>query len=169
MCSKALLILFAAVAALAAGCASYSGHGLVPGQSTAQDVIGVMGRPALERSGPGGERVLWYPRLPFGRESYAARIDAQGRLVSIEQRLAPHVVARLRPGQSTAEDVLDLIGPPYDVYQFPRMQREVWEYQLRTPPSHKNLYVQLSPDRVVREIYQLHDLEAEAFFPFAMP
>jgi len=166
MCSKALLILFAAVAA---GCASYSGHGLVPGQSSAQEVIGVMGRPALERAAPGGERVLWYPRLPFGRESYAARIDAQGRLVSIEQRLAPHVIARLRPGQSTAEDVLDLIGPPYDVYQFPRMQREVWEYQLRTPPSHKNLYVQLSPDRVVREIYQLHDLEAEEFFPFAMP
>lgn len=166
MCSKALLILFATVVA---GCASYSGHGLVPGQSTAQDVIGVMGRPALERAAPGGERVLWYPRLPFGRESYAARIDAQGRLVSIEQRLAPHVIARLRPGQSTAEDVLDLIGPPYDVYQFPRMQREVWEYQLRTPPSHKNLYVQLSPDRVVREIYQLHDLEAEELFPFARP
>ena len=167
MLAKPLLMLL--LAAAAAGCASYSGHGLVPGQSSAQDVIGVMGRPALERAGPGGERVLWYPRQPFGRESYAARIDAQGRLVAIEQRLAPQTIARLRPGQSTAEEVLDLIGPPYEVYQYPRMQREVWEYPLRIPPSHKSLYVQLSPDRVVREIYQLHDFQADDPFLFAVP
>jgi hypothetical protein len=157
------------LAAMAAGCASYSGLGLVPGQSSAQDVIGVMGRPALERAGPGGERVLWYPRQPFGRESFAALIDAQGRLVRIEQRLVPEVIARLRPGQSTADEVLDLIGPPYEVYQYPRLQREVWEYQLRTPPSHKTLYVQLSPDRVVREVYQLHDFAADRPFPFGLP
>jgi hypothetical protein len=160
-----LVVLLAA----AGGCAGYAGQGLLPGQSTEQDVIGVMGRPALERAGAGGERVLWYPRLPFGRESYAARIDAQGRLVTIEQRLAPEVIARLRPGHSTADDVLDLIGPPYDVYHFPRMQREVWEYQLRTPPSHRNLYVQISPDRMVREIYQLHDFQAEDRFLFVLP
>lgn len=166
MHSIALLVLLTAVAA---GCASYSGHGLVPGQSTAQDVIGVMGRPALERAASGGERVLWYPRLPFGRESYAARIDAQGKLVAVEQRLAPEVIARLRPGQSTAEEVLDLIGPPYEVYQYPRMQREVWEYQLRTPPANRTLYVQLSPDRVVREVYQLEDALFRDHFMFMPP
>ena len=151
------------------GCASYSGRTLVPGQSTAQDVMEVMGRPALERAAPGGGRVLWYPRLPFGRESYAATLDAQGRLVSVEQRLDAKFVAKLRPNETTAEQVLDLLGPPYDVYQFPRQQRETWEYQLRTPPSHKNLYVQFSPDRVLREVYQLHDFQAQENFFFAVP
>ena len=48
------------------------------------------------------------------------------------------------------------------------MQREAWEYQLRTPPSHKILYVQISPDRVVREVYELMDPQYEDLFNFWM-
>ena len=70
-----------------AGCASYSGRGLVPGVSTAAEVDAVMGPAAERRAGPNGETVLWYPRLPYGRESYAARIGADGKLIAIEQRL----------------------------------------------------------------------------------
>lgn len=150
----------------AAGCASYSGFGLVPGRSTAEDVVATMGEPALERAGPGGERVLWYPRLPYGRESFAARLGPDGKLIAVEQRLQPEFFGRIEPGRSTADDVLDLIGPPYEVYHYPRTQREVWEYQLNLPPAHKNLYVQFSPDRVVREVYQLHDFRAQRLFPF---
>lgn len=151
---------------LLAGCASYSGSGLVPGQSTVQDVEAVMGEPALVRELAGGERLLWYPRLPFGRESFAARIGPDGTLASIEQRLSAEYIARLQPNKSTADDVLDTLGPPYKVYSYPRMQREAWEYQLRTPPENRNLYVQISPDRVVREVFQLLDPEAE--WPFFM-
>ena len=127
--------LAALLAICLAGCATYSGSGLVPGQSTVQDVEAVMGEPALVRDAPDGSQVLWYPRLPFGRESFAARIDPHGTLVSIEQRLDPQYIARLIPDKSTAEDVLDTLGPPYKVYQYPRKQREAWEYQLRTPPE----------------------------------
>ena len=148
-----------------AGCASYSGSGLVAGQSTVQDVKAAMGEPALVRPAPGGGETLWYPRLPFGRESFAARIAPNGTLVSMEQRLQPQYIAQLQPGKSTADDVLDTLGPPYKVYQYPRKQREAWEYQLRTPPENKNLYVQLSPDRVVREVYQLNERDVEDF-PF---
>jgi hypothetical protein len=153
-------------AALIAGCASYSGSGLVPGQSTLEDVEAVMGAPTLVREASDGERTLWYSRLPLARESFAARIDPDGILVSLEQRLTAENIAKLRPDQSSAEDVLDILGPPYRVYQYPRMQREAWEYQLRTPPSNMNLYVQVSPDRVVREVFQLHDRESE--WPFFM-
>jgi hypothetical protein len=157
----------AVIAALIAGCASYSGSGLVPGQSTVEDVEAVMGAPTLVREAADGEKTLWYPRLPLGRESFAARIDPDGTLLSLEQRLTGENIAKLRPNQSTAEDVLDLLGPPYRIYQYPRMQREAWEYQLRTPPSNMNLYVQVSPDRVVREVFQLHDREGEwPFFRF---
>ena len=113
------------------------------------------------REAANGEKTLWYPRLPLGRESFAARVDPDGTLISLEQRLTGQNIARLRPNQSTADDVLDLLGPPYRVYHYPRMQREAWEYQLRTPPSNMNLYVQVSPDRVVREVFQLHDPEGE--------
>lgn len=154
-------------AAVVGGCATYSGSGLVPGRSTAQEVEAAMGAPALVRAAPGGGQVLWYPRLPFGRESFAASIDPNGTLVSIEQRLDPRFIARLQPGKSTADDVLDTLGPPYRIYQYPLKQREAWEYPLRTPPEDKNLYVQLSPDRVVREVFQLNERDLDwPLFPF---
>jgi hypothetical protein len=156
-----------ASAALLAGCASYSGAGLVPGESTVDDLVAVMGPPALIRDAPGGEKVYWYPRLPAARESFAARIDPDGTLISIDQRLTSQYIAKLQPNRSTADDVLDILGPPNRVYQYPRMQREAWEYQLNTPPTYMNLYVQVSPDRVVREVFQLLDLDREElFFPF---
>src|SRR3979409_1692765 len=77
----------AVIAALIAGCASYSGSGLVPGQSTVEDVEAGIGAPALVREAADGEKTLWYPRLPLGRESFAARIDPDGTLLSLEQRL----------------------------------------------------------------------------------
>jgi hypothetical protein len=156
-------IFLSAVFAGLSACASYSGSGLTPGASTEEEVVATMGEPALVREAPDGGKVLWYPRLPFGRQSFAATIDRSGRLVSIEQRLDPQFISRLRPNQSTADDVLDLLGPPNRVDVYPRMPREVWEYQLRTPPDNMNLYVQMTPDRVVREVYQLHDWPK---FPF---
>ena len=83
--------------ALAAGCAGYSGAGLVPGQSLIEDVRAVMGEPTMVRNLPDGDQVLWYSKLPYGRESYAARIAPDGTLVSLEQRLTPENIAKLRP------------------------------------------------------------------------
>jgi hypothetical protein len=152
-----------------AGCAGYSGHSLAPGQSTAAEVEAAMGKPALVREAPGGEKVYWYPRFPFGRESFAARISPEGRLVSIEQRLSPQFIGKIRPNESTQEDVLDLIGPPSEVYRYPRQQREAWEYPLRKPPQSRSLYVQLSPDKVVREVYELEDAAFDPFLGITRP
>jgi hypothetical protein len=151
------------ISLLLAACAGYSGHDLKPGVSTVSDVEATMGAPALVREAAGGEKVYWYPRLPYGRQSFAARIAPDGRLVSIEQRLTDQHIAKLRPNESTAEDVLDILGPPADVYRYPRQQREAWEYPLRKPPQSRSLYVQMSPDKVVREVYELED---RAFDPF---
>jgi hypothetical protein len=59
------------LAALLAGRAT-----LPPPQSTQAEVIAAMGEPALTTGIPGGEALLWYPRLPFGRQSLAARMSA---------------------------------------------------------------------------------------------
>src|SRR4030088_1823185 len=103
---------FIPAAVLIAGCASYSGRGLEPGQSTIEDVEAVMGSPTLVRESADGENTLLSPRLPLGRESFAARIDRDGTLVSLDQRLTAQNIARLRPNQSTADDGLDILGPP---------------------------------------------------------
>ena len=153
-------VLSIAAILLAAGCAGYDGRGLVPGQSTESDVEAAMGEPADVQKEANGESVLWYPRLRYGRENYAARIGRDGKLLSIEQRLTEENIARLVRGQSQAEDVRELLGPPHRADPFPRMDREIWTYYMQGFPTWKVLYVQLSPDRVVRELYYMDDPES---------
>jgi len=146
----------AMIAVLAlAGCASFEGRGLVPGKSTAAEVDALMGPAALTRAATNGETWLYYPRQPFGRAMYVARVGADGRLVAIEQRLTDENVGKLVLGGTRAEEVRALLGPPYGVTRFPRLDRDVWQYHMRRfgdPGQPAALYVQLSPDGVVREV-----------------
>jgi hypothetical protein len=151
------LVLLAGLIALVAACA---GPRLIPGHSTHADVVAVMGEPAMRAEGAGGETVLWYPRFPFGRQSYAARMTADGRLIGIENRLTDPYIAKLKVNETRKEEVLELIGPPYRTSRFERMQREVWDYPLPCLLfSCFILYAQFSPDGVLRELYQVLDPE----------
>jgi len=94
---------------------------------------------------------------------YAARIGSDGKLRAIEQRLTDENVAKLRLGVSRADDVRDLIGPPYRVDTFRRLEREVWTYKMYgggTWP--KDLYVQFSRDGIVREVMVMDDPQYSA-------
>lgn len=146
---------FAVLLLALCGCAAR----LTPGQSTTADVQAAMGEPALRSSAPGGETVLWYPQFPYGRRSFAARMTQDGRLLGIENRLTEDHIARLRVNESRKEDVLSIIGPPYRVSRFPRMDREIWDYPTPCRLSCFLLLVQFSPDGVVRELYQVLDPE----------
>ena len=60
---------------LTGGCSGhYSGTGLQPGRSSAQEVEALMGPAAEQRPGPGGETLQYYPRLPYGQAMYVARM-----------------------------------------------------------------------------------------------
>ena len=147
---------------LAAGCAGYDGRGLVPGQSSAAEVEALMGPASDTRKAANGETVRYYSRLPAGRDMYAARIGPDGRLIAIEQRLTEEYVAKLRPGSSRADDVRDVLGPPYRVDAFPRLEREIWTYPAHGLTTDKLLIVQLSGDGVLREVFMMDDPQAIA-------
>ncbi|HEX2566355.1 MAG TPA: hypothetical protein VHL85_05820 [Burkholderiales bacterium] len=155
----AFLFIWAGLLLLLSACASYDGRGLLPGQSTQSDVEAVMGEPADVREMPNGETVLWYPRMPYGSGSYAARIGPDGRLLAVEQRITEQNIARIVPGKTTADEVLDIVGPPYRADPFPRMEREIWTYKIQVFPFPKALFVQISPDDIVREVYFMDDPE----------
>ena len=158
-----LLFAFALLMALAA--AGAQGARLAPGKSSVAEVRAKMGKPTLERKLANGETVLWYSKLPNGREIWAARIDRSGTLVSLEQRLTSKYIGRLRADKSTADEVLDTIGPPYRKVKMPFKGRTAWEYQLRNGSELKTLYLELSPDNMVRAVYQLHDRDMQRPFP----
>ena len=53
----------------------------------------------------------------------------------------------------------ELFGPPYTDTNFQRMQREILEYRMRSvsSPVPYAVYVQASPDGIVREVYKMSD------------
>ena len=67
-----------------AGCASFDGRGLTPGVSNAAEVESVMGAPAEKRQVANGETWYYYPRQPYGRMTFVARIAPDGRLIALE-------------------------------------------------------------------------------------
>jgi hypothetical protein len=142
-----------------AGCASFDGGSLTPGQSTAADVEAVMGRAADKRPAAGGETVYYFPRLPWGYATYAARIAADGKLIALEQRLTAQNIEKLKPGVTRADEVRDLLGPPFEPMKAPLSGREIWTYPMRIPgyPTPKWFLAQLSPDGVLRETYLIDD------------
>ena len=148
--------LFMLSAAVIAGCATY-GADLVPGQSSATDVESLLGQPTAVVEKKDGGSVLWYSKLPAGRESYAAEIDPRGTLVSFDQRLTDLNIARLQPNVSTEQDVMEIVGPPSRRWKYPLKEMEAWEYPLRTSVEPMTLFVDVSPDHVVRNVYKLLD------------
>ena len=138
-------------------CGCYPAVSLTPGVSTEGEVLAAMGQPALRAKGAGGEMVLWYPLFPYGRQSYAARISPDGRLVGIENRLTDPHIATLKVNETRKEEVLQIIGPPYRSSRFERMQREIWDYPMPCLVSCFILLAQFSPDGVLRELYQVLD------------
>ena len=151
-------IIALALAALVVGCAS-EGRGLVPGQSTAADVEARMGRAAEKRPAPGGETVYYYPQLPWGYATYAARIASDGRLVAIEQRLTEENTEQLKVGATRAEQVRDLLGPPFEPMHQRLSGKDLWTYPMRIPgyPTPRWFLVQISPEGVLTEKYFIDD------------
>jgi hypothetical protein len=144
---------------LLAGCASFDGRGLVPGESTVAEVEKAMGRAAEKRPGANGETVYYYPHLPWGYATYAARIGGDGKLVRVEQRLTEENIGRLKPGATRADEVRDLLGPPYEPMKQARTGKEIWTYPMRIAgyPRPKWFLVHISPDGVVSETYLIDD------------
>jgi hypothetical protein len=151
------LLLAAVAAAGLAGCAAFQLP--EPGTPVSQ-VEGRMGPAADKRVHSDGETWYYYPRQPHGLTMYVARVDKDGRLLAMEQRLTDENVAKIEKGKTRADEVRDLLGPPWKVWPFPRMQRDIWEYRMAIGSAGsvpQGLYVQVSPDSIVREVYVLND------------
>lgn len=128
--AKMKAMFFMAVVTAVAGCASYSGRGLRPGQSDAAEVLQVMGQPELEWRNEDGSRQLSYPRGPAGVHSYMVFIGADGKMQRIENVMDGKSFFRIRPGMNT-DEVLRVIGPPVPGWTsyFRARDELVWEWR----------------------------------------
>ena len=155
-------LLVAVIAVVLAGCASFDGRGLVPGQSTAKDVEALMGVPAERIKLADGDTNWYYPRQPIGRMMYAVRMSPGGVMRSKEQLLTEQNIALLYRDTTTREQARVIVGPPWQVSRFERQQREVWEYYMFNAELYDYfLYLQFSDDGILREVMMLKDYAKE--------
>jgi hypothetical protein len=111
-----------------ASCAAVDGLGLKPGVANEGQVRSTLGEPALEIRNSDGTRRLAYPRGPFGNQTYMVHLGGDGLLQSIQPVLNDNNFYRIQPGW-TRDDVLDLIGPPLETGEFPRLGQIAWDYR----------------------------------------
>ncbi|BAN35988.1 hypothetical protein SCD_n02179 [Sulfuricella denitrificans skB26] len=115
---------------LLAGCAAYSSNGLKPGEARLEDVLRVMGQPAMRWQESDGALQLAYPRGQTGVHSYMAFIGADGGLQRIENVMERSAFARIQAGMNK-EQVLRILGPSWPgwtVY-FKARDELVWEWR----------------------------------------
>jgi hypothetical protein len=142
---------------LCAGCAGNTdGSALAVGQATTADVEKAMGTVAARTTGSNGETVLWFSRQPSGRVIYAARMGKDDRLIGVEQTLVAENLAKIQPGKSTEAEVRAILGPPWRIDPFPRMQRVAWTYAVQGM-NPQQYVVQFSSDGVARERFAIDD------------
>jgi len=118
------------IALLIAGCASHDGRGLKPGVSSLDDVIQLMGEPAMRWQEPDGSQRLAYPRGPAGFNTFMVTIGPDGRMISLNGVLNMKTFALIREGM-TQEQVLRILGPSvaaWTIY-FERRDELVWEWR----------------------------------------
>ncbi len=144
---------------LVAGCASFDGGGLAERGATAAEVEALMGAPSAVVEAPGGGRILYFSRLPAGKQIFAVTIGSDGKTREVKPLLTRENIDRLKPGQMTAREVRELIGPPDPqlTMRLARQQRNVWEYPWMDIADRRVLSVQFSDDGVLREVIDLRD------------
>ncbi len=149
------------LAALLAGCVSFSGSNLVPGKSTEAEAITSMGPPAQRLALAGGGSALYFSRQPVGRAMYVVTIGPDGVMKSIEQRMEQATFAKVVANAWTKKEVSDLLGPPARQGRIDRQNRDWWEYRYRQMSDLRVVWVQFSYDGVVREMLDMRDWEEE--------
>jgi hypothetical protein len=120
-----------------------------------------MGAPADTLKRPNGEHVLYFPRLPLGRDSYAATVGPDGVLRGLEPVLTQANIRRIAVNSTTKEQMRELIGPPYRVVRAAFKPYDVWEYPWHLVEEKRMLWVSVSDDGVVRDVLEIHDFESD--------
>ncbi|MBI4984734.1 MAG: outer membrane protein assembly factor BamE [Rhodocyclales bacterium] len=107
-----------------------SGGNLRPGASTLADVQQAWGEPALRWQDADGTTRLAYPRAPEGTQTFVARVDTSGTLLSIENVLDMDHFGAIQPGMDK-EQVLRLLGPPHPqgTIHFESRNELAWEWR----------------------------------------
>ena len=142
--------------ALVAACAAVLGACTVPqwhkpGTPAAQ-IAQVMGLPHVRVALPeGGERWV-YSRQPAGQQVFHMVMDAQQRLLRVEQVLQEAHFYRLRPGVDDRQSVHQYFGKPALVERVGNFNGDIWTYRISENNIDRLAHVFIDPQGVVQRV-----------------
>ncbi|MCV2370253.1 outer membrane protein assembly factor BamE [Roseateles oligotrophus] len=124
-----------ALALSLAGCVGVpSSRGVNPGMSSSA-VLAQYGPPVQvwpDLDGKGG-KTLEYSQQPMGKSALMIRVDAEGKVIGIEDTLQPAVRARIQPGW-TPDQVSRLLGKERSRVFFKFSGEDVWDWTVPDEP-----------------------------------
>lgn len=138
-----------------------------PGDSEA-DVIAKRGQPTHYYQ-DGKHRLLEYATGPMGQQTYMARIDENGKVISFEQVLTTEKFATIKLNESTKSDVLRIVGAPGETSYLSLSDLEVWSYTYKQDAIWNSImHVHFDKAGVVRKMIRLPDPRYDPDPPFGM-
>ena len=143
-------VVLALSAGLIAGCSGFPEQ-VVPGE-TRTEVERRLGTPTAVHALTDGTR-LQYSRQPAGQQVFNLDLDAQGRVVRVEQSLEPANLQRIEIDRWTRDDVLREFGRPALVDRVARFEGDVWTYRyLEAFSLARLLHIHIDPQGTVRRV-----------------
>ena len=136
--------------ALIAGCSGFP-EKVVPGETRAE-VERRLGAPTSVHALANGTR-LQYSRQPAGQQVFNLDLDAQGRVVRVQQSLEPENLQRIAIDRWTREDVLREFGRPALVDRVASFEGDVWTYRyLEAFSLARLMHIHIDPQGTVRRV-----------------
>lgn len=112
---------------LLAGCTT--APKLEAGVSRSEDVLAAYGQPRRIWPEADGGRTLEYSSQPMGRHCLMVRLDADGRVVSVEDGLSAASRARITPGMTPVQ-VSRILGTERSRVHFHLSDEDVWDWNI---------------------------------------
>jgi hypothetical protein len=147
---------------LLAGCAAPG----LPAGSTSEATTARLGRPTAEYPLPGGGRRLQYSQMPAGSAVWNLDYDSGGRLVAQDQALRNENFNRIALGQTTAEEVRWMFGPPMRITRVASFDGAVWAYRFNDLNNFRLIHFHIDPAGIVRRVQFTDEVRSRLFGPF---
>jgi hypothetical protein len=116
-----------AVAALAAGCATFSD--VSPGDSDV-NVADKVGKPDTVWKNPDGSEIWQYPQGYYATQTFIITMGADRRVKEIHQALSEPYFSKIYVGMSK-DDVYRMLGRPREVWIYAARDEEAWTWRYR--------------------------------------
>lgn len=142
--------------AAAAVCAGFLSACAVPEWqkpgTPASQLLQDMGQPHVRVPLAGGGERWVYSRQPAGQQVYHMQLDAQQRLVHVEQVLQEAHFLKLQPGDDNRQSVFNYFGKPALVEGVGNFKGDIWTYRIRENSIDRQAHVFIDPQGVVRRV-----------------